>query len=62
MLAGQFVGEAELAQGHEQIHLRDAEFDVLAGGRRLPPQHALRAALVVLRFCLGEDADLIDPA
>ena len=42
--AGQFAREAEGAQGQEQVVLRDAQLDVLAG-RRFLPHDGLRRAL-----------------
>ena len=41
-LAEQLGRQAELAQPHEQVHLADAELDVLAVRRRLPRQRPRR--------------------
>ena len=62
VLAGQLVGETELPQRHEEIHLGDAELDVAPLRSRQPAQHPLRALLVVRRRLGREDTDLVDPA
>ena len=41
------VAQAELAEQHEQVHLADAELDVLPARRRRPLEQAVGAAVVV---------------
>ena len=54
--------KTELPEQEKEIHLRDAELDVLALRRRLPLEWAGILDLVD-RFDLGtKDAALIDPA
>src|SRR5690349_4394362 len=55
VLAGQFVREPELAERHEEVHLRNAELDVLPARTRQPIEHLLARILVVARLLLRED-------
>ncbi len=55
------VGQPELAQQHEQVHLRDAELDVLAVRARLPAEQGVLGRIVGGVFG-REDAGLVDPA
>ena len=57
-LAGQVPGQAELAQQQEQVHLRDAQLDVLPGGALRPAQHPVLGPGALLGG--GEDAGLVD--
>ena len=43
VLAVEVVSEPERVQQQEQVHLADAELDVLAGRRLLPPQQPVLA-------------------
>src|SRR5215217_9479987 len=58
VLAGQLVGETELPQRHEEVHLGDAELDVAPLRTRWPAQHPLRALRVIGRRLSRQDTDL----
>ena len=55
------VAQPELAEQHEQVHLADAELDVLARRPGRPLQQA-GAASMVGALGVGVDATLVDPA
>ena len=61
VLAVELVAEPERVQQEEEVHLADAELDVLAGRGLLPAQQAVLAEEVDL-FGGGEHAHLVDPA
>src|SRR5919202_752039 len=60
-LAAQLVGQPELAEEHEQVHLGDAQLQVLAARPRLPAQQAGSFPVGVGRFDGRVDAHLVDP-
>ena len=50
-------GQTQLAKQHEQVHLADAEFDVLAGRPRRPLEQPLGAPVIV---ALGLESPVVD--
>ena len=61
VLAVVLVAQPELAEQHEQVHLADAELDVLTRRPGCPLQQA-SAAAVVGALGVGVDAALVDPS
>ena len=61
VLAVQLVTEAQRVQGEEEVHLADAQLDVVAGGLLAPAQQPFGAQEVALRLG-AEHAHLVDPA
>src|SRR5258708_25486485 len=61
-LAVELVAEAELAEQHEQVHLADAQLDVLAARPGLPAQEPWHSRRRRLPWVFGPDAGAVDPA
>src|SRR5258708_38021908 len=61
-LAVELVAEAELAEQHEQVHLADAQLNVLAAWPGLPAQEARDGRRRRLPRVFGPDAGAVDPA
>jgi hypothetical protein len=61
VLAVVIVTQSQLPQEHEQVHLRNAELDVLAGRGGGPFEQPIGSAMIVA-LGGGEHAGLVDPA
>ncbi len=56
------MAQAERSEEHEEIHLGDAQLDVLTTRPRLPAQELPRRIEIGLGWLGPEDTDLVDPA